>query len=221
MPNTQSGALTDAQLAGYAKGAGFSGNGLVLAVAVALAETRGHPTATAHNPNPPDNSYGPWQINMYGSLGPARRKQFGLSRNEDLFNVATNAKAAYAISSQGKNFTPWSTYLDGKYLAYMSRARKAANAPDSSGGNPSGGTSGSGSVVQAGFLGISEVTAFFEFITDPITWLRAGMILAGGLLLLFALYALSGQADKAKALVKTATDVLPQTRGLKAAAKAV
>lgn len=215
MPQMPANAMTDAQLAGYAKGAGFTGNGLVLAVAVALAETRGHPTATAHNPTPPDNSYGPWQINMYGKLGPDRRKRFGLSRNEDLFNPATNAKAAYAISSKGKNFTPWSTYLDGKYLAYMSRARKAAGNPDTSGSTPG--------VQPAGLTDIFEwpgqITDFFEFVTDPITWLRFGMILAGGGLLVIALFKLSGQADKAANLVNVATDVLPQTRGIKAAAK--
>lgn len=217
MPATPSVALTDAQLAGYAKGAGFSGTGLVLAVAVALAETRGHPTATAHNPTPPDNSYGPWQINMYGTLGPARRKQFGLSSNEDLFNVATNAKAAYAISSKGKNFAPWSTYLDGKYLAYMSRARKAAGNPDSSGDNAGGG------IVQASnpFSFPGEVIDFFEFISDPITWMRAGMLIAGAGLLLFALAGISGMSGNIAQAANTVTDILPQTRGIKAAAKVV
>jgi hypothetical protein len=219
MPNSPKVQLSDAQIAGAAKSAGFSGNGLVIAVAVALAESSGN--ANAHNPVPPDNSYGLWQINMLGDMGPARRKQFGLSSNSELFNPNTNAKAAYAISNGGKNWRPWSTYTAGLYLGYMPRARKAAGNPDTSGNYPSGGTSGSGSAVQASFLGISEITTFFEFVTDPITWMRAGMILAGGLLLLFALYALSGQAERAKALVKTATDILPQTRGLKAAAKAV
>jgi hypothetical protein len=201
--------LTDAQLAGYAKNAGFTGNGLVMAVAVALAETRGHPTATAHNPVPPDDSYGPWQINMYGALGPERRKAFGLSKNEDLYNVATNAKAAYAISSGGKRFGAWSTYTAGIYLGYLPRARKAANAPDTSGGNSSGDASGGG-VVQASnpFSFPGQVIDFFTFITDPITWMRAGMLIAGGLLLLFALNGVSGGA---------VTDLIPQARVLKMA----
>ena len=65
-----------------------------------------------------------------------------------------------------------------------------------------------------------EILDFFEFITDPNTWLRLGMIIAGGGLVLFALFAISGQADKLKKTVDTVTDFLPQTRGLKAAAKA-
>lgn len=210
-------ALTDAQLAGYAKGAGFTGNGLVLAVAVALAETRGHPTATAHNPVPPDDSYGPWQINMYGSMGPARRKQFGLTSNTDLFNVATNAKAAYAISNGGKNWRPWSTYTSGLYLGYMSRAKVAANNPDTSGGTAGGGSAGNAQQVGlSAFPG--QITKFFEFITDPITWMRAGMLLAGGLLLVFALAELSAGGNAGK-LAGAITDVIPQTRALKMAAK--
>jgi hypothetical protein len=212
--------LTDAQIAGVAKEAGFSGNALVIVVAIALAESSGY--ADNHNPIPPDDSYGLWQINMYGKLGPARRKQYGLSSNTDLYNPKTNARIAYSLSGGGKHFGAWSTYTSGKYLGYMPRARKAANAPDTSGNYPSGGTNGNGGVVQASnpFSIPGEISDFFTFITDPITWLRAGMVLGGGLLLLFSLYALSGQADKAKAALGTITSILPQTRGLKAAAGA-
>lgn len=206
--------LTDAQIAGAAKSAGFTGKALAIAVAIALAESSGNPSA--HNRKPPDNSYGLWQINMFGDMGPARRKQFGLKSNEDLFNPNVNAKAAYAISNGGKNFKAWSTYLFGNYLAYMPRANKAAGNPDSSGSTPD--------VQQAGLTNVfswpGEITDFFEFITDPNTWLRLGMIIAGGGMLLYALFALSGAADKAKKLVDVATDVLPQTRAVKAVAKA-
>lgn len=213
MPNRPRSVISDAQIAGYAKAAGFTGDNLAKAVAVALAESSGN--VNAHNPVPPDNSYGLWQINMLGSMGPARRKQFGLSSNEELFNPATNAKAAFAIAGGGKNFRPWSTYTSGKYLGYMSRARKAAGNPDSSGGSATTQPAGFGDV----FSWPGEIMDFFEFVTDPITWMRAGMILAGAAALFWGLFQISGQADKAKALVSTATDLLPQTRGLKAAAK--
>lgn len=207
--------LTDAQIAGAAKSAGFTGNSLVIAIAIALAESSGNPRS--HNRKPPDNSYGLWQINMYGDLGPARRKQFGLKNNEELFNPTVNAKAAYAISNGGKKFTPaWSTYTFGRYLPYLPRARKAAGNPDATGIAPD--------VQQTGFTDVfswpGEITDFFELITDPNTWLRLGMIVAGGGMLLYALFALSGAADKAKKLVDVATNVLPQTRAVKAVAKA-
>lgn len=198
-------ALSDSQIAGAAKAAGFSGSALAKAVAIALAESSGNPRA--HNAVPPDNSYGLWQINMLGSMGPARRKQFGLSSNTQLFDPVTNAKAAFAISSGGKNFRPWSTYTSGAYLRYMSRANKAA-------GNPS-----SADVSQAGFLDdvnpFPEIIAFFEFISDPKTWMRLGLILGGAALLAMALVQASGVAGKAKQVLNVAADVLPQGKALK------
>ena len=41
MPNAPAVKLSDEQIAGYAKGAGFSGNALVTVVAIALAESSG------------------------------------------------------------------------------------------------------------------------------------------------------------------------------------
>jgi len=199
-------ALSDAQIAGAAKSAGFSGSSLAKAVAIALAESQGN--ANAHNKVPPDNSYGLMQINMIGSMGPARRKQFNLKSNEDLFNPVTNMKAAYAISEGGKNFKPWSTYTSGAYLRYMSRANKASGNPDSSG------------VEQAG-LGNplkwpGAIIDFFEFITDPITWLRLGMLLAGGAMVAISLAQASGFAGKAKQVVNAAINVAPQGKAVSA-----
>lgn len=95
-------------------------------VAIALAESGGN--YKAHNPRPPDDSYGLWQINMYGSLAAARRVQFGIKKNSDLFNPYANARAANAIlATQG--FGAWSTYTDGKYQKYMDTAWEAINNP--------------------------------------------------------------------------------------------
>jgi hypothetical protein len=87
--------------------------------AIAMAESGGD--TRAHNPNPPDNSYGLWQINMLGGMGPDRRKEFGISTNEALFNPLTNALAAKKIlSSQG--LRAWSTYTNGAYQRYLGAA---------------------------------------------------------------------------------------------------
>lgn len=107
--------LSDAQIAGYAGKAGFSGENLKIAVAVAKAESGGNPTA--HNAKPPDDSYGLWQINMLGSLGPDRRKRFNLKANTDLYDPATNARAAYGIFT-GSGWGAWSTYKSGAYKKY-------------------------------------------------------------------------------------------------------
>jgi len=116
--------LTAEQIAEHAYNAGFRGHALATAVAIAMAESGGN--THSHNGRPPDNSYGLWQINMLGSMGPARREQFHLSSNDQLFNADQNAKAAYAIAGHGKNFEPWSTYTSGAYKRYLSQADKAA-----------------------------------------------------------------------------------------------
>ncbi|TNC23607.1 transglycosylase SLT domain-containing protein [Amycolatopsis alkalitolerans] len=116
--------LSAEQIAQHAYKAGFRGHALTTAVAVAMAESGGN--AHAHNGTPPDNSYGLWQVNMLGSLGPARREQFHLDSNKELFNADENAKAAYAISSHGKSFEPWSTYTNGAYKKHLAAAKKAA-----------------------------------------------------------------------------------------------
>lgn len=111
--------LSAAEIAQVAYDAGFRGDGLRTAVAVALAESAGDPKA--HNDTYPDNSYGLWQINMLGAMGPERREQFGLESNRELFQPDENAKAALAISSGGKNWSPWTTYTSGAYRAVPRR----------------------------------------------------------------------------------------------------
>lgn len=135
--------LSPAEIARYAHEAGFRGQDLTIAVAVALAESGGDPRA--HNDTPPDNSYGLWQINMLGSLGPARRREFGLESNRELFDPLENAKAANRISGDGRSWTPWTTYTSGKYRQYLDEARRGVEAMKRGGGGPGGGGRGGGS----------------------------------------------------------------------------
>lgn len=138
-------ALSAEEIAKYAYAAGFRGEALVLAVAIAFPESGGNPHA--HNPNAGtgDNSYGLWQINMLGGMGPARRQQFGLSSNDELFDPLTNAKAAFAISGGGKNFGPWTTYKKGMHQAHLNKAAAAVRALGEDVGQlPTGYTPGSG-----------------------------------------------------------------------------
>lgn len=109
--------------------AGFTGPQLQMARAIMLAESGGRPTA--HNPNAGtgDNSYGLFQINMLGDMGPARRRQFGLSSNEALFDPLTNARVAYQMSQGGTNWSPWSTYKTGAYRKYMGNTPAAVASP--------------------------------------------------------------------------------------------
>jgi hypothetical protein len=86
--------------------------------AIAQPESGGNPRA--FNPVGRDRSYGLWQINMLGGLGPERRAKFGLSSNEDLFDPVTNARVALKLARDSGGYRDWSTYTSGKYKPYLS-----------------------------------------------------------------------------------------------------
>jgi LysM repeat protein len=80
------------EAAGGARGEAF------IAAEIAMAESGGNQFALS-----PTNDYGYWQIN--GSHGPAMAT----------FNPVGNAKAAIAISDNGRNWGAWTTYTSGAY----------------------------------------------------------------------------------------------------------
>ena len=100
--------MNDRQLVAALTRAGFKGPSLKTAYAVAKAESGGRPRAFNPDASTGDRSYGLFQINMLGGLGPARRKQYGLQSNEDLYDPDTNARIAYRMSGGGKDWSPWS-----------------------------------------------------------------------------------------------------------------
>jgi hypothetical protein len=87
---------------------GFRGSKLKEAWAVAMKESTGRPRSHNDNPNTGDNSHGLFQINMIGSLGPARLEQYGLKSNKELFDPVVNARIAFQMSDGGKNWSAWS-----------------------------------------------------------------------------------------------------------------
>ena len=82
-------------VAQYLYAAGFRGQDLIDAVAIAWRESRWNPKSFANDSD--DLSYGLMQINMKpGATDPeGNRKAWGLSTNEELFDPATNARIAY------------------------------------------------------------------------------------------------------------------------------
>lgn len=101
--------LNSSQIAQLAYKAGFRGDALNIAVAVALAESGGN--TNAYNPEsaagtpPGSGSRGLWQI--YGVAHPEYN-------NDSAFDPAINAQAAYKVFREaGNRFTPWSTYNAG------------------------------------------------------------------------------------------------------------
>jgi len=119
------GPVSDGQLYQLALSVGFTGNDAIMAVAVALAESRGNPKATNANSNK-STDYGLWQINSChlhdGGAIP--------SDPNALFDPVTNAKSAYQIWSVGHSWQPWSTY-PAAARSYMDRAQAASRAPAS------------------------------------------------------------------------------------------
>jgi len=89
------------------KAAGFKGEALKTAWAIAKRESGGRPEAYNPDRSTGDDSYGLFQINMLGDLGPSRRKSYGLKSNKDLLDPATNARVAYAMSKGGTDFGAW------------------------------------------------------------------------------------------------------------------
>jgi hypothetical protein len=86
---------------------GFEGKSLEYAWAVAMKESHGNALSYNGNVKTGDHSYGLFQINMIGSLAQERRAKLGLAYNAELLNPVVNAKAAYYMSKQGKNWSAW------------------------------------------------------------------------------------------------------------------
>jgi len=110
--------LSDLQIAQYARNnGGLHGNGLIISVAVALAESQGWTRAVLINTDC-SHDRGVWQINS---------RWHGEVSDDQAFNPVTCAQATARISSNGNDWTPWTTYNNGAYNQFMSRARTAAS----------------------------------------------------------------------------------------------
>jgi hypothetical protein len=54
-----------------------------------------------------DSSYGIFQINMLGNLGPDRKEKFDLDSYYTLFDPVINAEITYHMTNGGKNWSAW------------------------------------------------------------------------------------------------------------------
>jgi len=123
------GQLSVGQLKSLAMAAGFNDRDASIMAAIAMAESGGRSGEHNNNPRTGDNSYGLWQVNMLGRMGPERRRSFGIGSNEALFDPAVNASAARKVfESQG--FGAWSVFKSGAYRQFLPAAmRSQAGAP--------------------------------------------------------------------------------------------
>ena len=108
--------LTDTAIAAAAKVAGFTGEDLIIAVAVALAESGGDPAAVSRT-----HDYGLWQI--HAAAWPDLMTP-GVMAAGTWKTPTVNAAFAHHIWRWG-GWRPWSTYTSGSYQRYMARAQAA------------------------------------------------------------------------------------------------
>lgn len=115
--------LSALDIATAASAAGFLDEELVVATAIALAESNGYEKAVG-GPNrgtgPAQGSYdfGLWQINGYWHKPTDQQK----------FVAVENAKMARAIFTERGNWTAWSVYNSGSYMTRMAEAQGAVAA---------------------------------------------------------------------------------------------
>ncbi len=109
--------------------AGFTGAALVTALAIAGAESSFNPKALGDVTLQSEKwgpSVGLWQIRSlrnYNLYSGADALRDAVRLTDPYFN----AKAAFAISKGGKDFSPWSTYTNGAFTKFTVAATGAIN----------------------------------------------------------------------------------------------
>ncbi len=101
---------------------GFTPEQAKIMAAIAMAESGG--VARALNDVGDDNSFGLWQINMIDvpdyKLGEERRAKLKLKTNDELYNPATNVRAAKMIFDE-QGFEAWGAYTNGDYKDFLTK----------------------------------------------------------------------------------------------------
>lgn len=177
-------ALSYADLEGLWIQAGGSPAVAPVAAAIALAESGGNPNAHNGNSGTGDDSYGLWQINMIGGMGPSRRSQFGIGSNTQLFDPLTNAKAAVMVSGGGTSFGPWTTFTHGTYKQYLNDNVPPNLTAGGAGGAPPTATQASlSSDTAAAFAPMFNL--FGNVVVLGAALVGGGIVVAAGLYMLF------------------------------------
>lgn len=120
--------LTAAQIAALAREAGFRGNDLTTAVAVALAESGGRPDAIGDT-TLQNGTWGP-SVGLFQIRSLHEQKGTGGVRDQAAnLDPATNVRHAREIASTDRGWRHWSVVLHGTYKAHLATARRAIGAP--------------------------------------------------------------------------------------------
>lgn len=209
-----------AQIAGFAKGAGITDpNTLVIATAIALEESGGD--ASVRN-RQGSTAMGLWQIMVSAHRGEIAKRWPGQDPMTAMQDPIKNAAMMFHVSGGGKNWRPWAVYNSGVYKRSVNKASTAVltgniGIPSAEFANSGIGDSTPGSSATADTSGAQ---GFVDKITDPGTWIVAGCLIAGAIILMVGLARMSGATDVATSAAGTALDVagkipLPATKATK------
>jgi len=117
--------LSGGQLSELLTAVGFEGEAHRIAWGIAMRESNARPLALNKSTRTGDSSYGIYQINMIYDLGPERRKKFGLTSNEQLFDPVLNVQVMYLMTGGGKDFGSWgigpNAYREGAGMSTLKR----------------------------------------------------------------------------------------------------
>lgn len=188
--------MNQSQLYTLAKNAGLSDSRARLAAAIGMAESGGDPSQVTRDDD--DESYGLWQINMLGSMGPSRRALYGLSSNNDLLDPATNARVMSDISKQGQNFNAWGAYTNGSYKKFLNSSVQLVQLPiPGPGGVIVNGLIGGLGFLEGAVPGVGTSLDVIEtvskvgnavvntgrWVSNPKNWVRVAYVIGGGMLI--------------------------------------
>jgi len=106
---------------------GFTPEQAKIMAAIAMAESGGDASIdTVKSGLDPDKrnefSIGLWQINMIEEYGVERRNLLGIDRDEQLYDPATNVRAAKMIFDQ-QGFEAWGAYTNGSYKKFLPKLK--------------------------------------------------------------------------------------------------
>lgn len=183
--------LSPAQMAGYLKAAGFTGSQVVIMTAIGSAESGGD-TLITHRNSDGSTDHGVWQINDHANAD--------VFTTGDWRNPADNAHMAYIIYKR-QGFQAWSVFNSHAYAKHLSAAQLGAV-------NPS-------TLPAASTAPASSAGGGLSMFTNPHTWLRVAMFVAGWVLMATALLMMGW--DSAPGAVKTVAKTAAKT-AVKAAA---
>lgn len=190
--------FSNKEIAQIAVNNGFPGNNrqaLITCVCIARAESGGNPDAINRANSNGTIDRGLWQINSVHDA-----KMAGADR----FDPNVNAKLMIEISSGGTNWQPWSTYNNGMYKQFLTEVTN-----DLGGGaiNPNS-QAFLGSGLASGATNALDATGdFFEWLVEPRTWARVGLVLLGSALIFMGIIAMLKESNTIKQATSAALTV--------------